>query len=170
MKLAFEPLRKGHERASFSCGEPALDHWFRNRASQDVKRNVARVFVAVDHDDHEAILGFYSLSAFTLALESLPDDLARKLPRYDAIPASLIGRLARSERMRGQGIGELLLADAIKRILAVGESMAVFAIVVDAKNELAARFYRSFGFLPFPDSPGRLFLPTSTARAAFLAS
>jgi ribosomal protein S18 acetylase RimI-like enzyme len=164
--LRFEPLRKTHDRASFTCGEPALDDWFRKRASQDEKRNVARVFVAVDAARPNTVIGFYSLSAFTLALGSLPDDVARKLPRYDAIPAALIGRLARSETVRGDGVGELLVADAIKRILTADEALAVFAVVVDAMNESASAFYRSFGFVAFPGSPRRLFLLTSTARVA----
>ncbi len=167
MKLAFEPLKKKHDRESFTSGEPALDDWFRKRALQDVKRNISRVFVAMDE---EGVAGFYSLSAFTIALASVPSDVAHKLPRYDALPAALIGRLARAERVRGQGIGELLLADAIKRVLAVDESMAIFAIVVDSKNESATTFYGSFGFSPFPDTPRRLFLLTATARAAIFAS
>jgi GNAT superfamily N-acetyltransferase len=164
--LAFESLRKSHHRASFSCGDPTLDDWFRKRASQDDKRNVARVFVAVDRAHNHTVVGFYSLSAFTIVLDSLPADLGRKLPRYDSIPAALIGRLARAESVRDQGIGELLLADAIKRILSVDETLAVYAIVVDAKNDRATKFYRSFGFSPFPASPRRLFLLTSSARAA----
>jgi GNAT superfamily N-acetyltransferase len=167
VKLAFEPLKKKHDRQSFMSGEAALDDWFRTRALQDVKRNVSRVFVAIDD---EGIAGFYSLSAFTLALDGLPTELSHKLPRYDAIPAALIGRLARAERLRGQRIGELLLADAIKRVLAVDESMAIFAIVVDSKSESATKFYRTFGFSPFPDTTRRLFLLTATARAAILAS
>ncbi len=165
MDLVFQPLRKAHDRVSFVSGEPALDDWFHKRAIQDEKRDVARVFVAIDRDSDAAILGFYSLSAFTITLDSLPVDLARKLPRYDAIPASLIGRLAHAQDVRGQGIGELLLADAIKRILGASESLAVYAIIVDAKSERASSFYRSFGFVPFPDS-SRLFLPISSARIA----
>jgi GNAT superfamily N-acetyltransferase len=163
--LVFEPLRKSHDRASFVCGEAALDDWFHKRAWQDEKRNVARVFVAVDRSRTSAVLGFYSLSVFTIALGTLPEDLARKLPRYDAIPAALIGRLARDQTARGQGIGELLVADAIKRILAIDETLAVFAIVVDAIDERAVKFHRTFGFIQFPDSPRRLFLLTSTVRA-----
>ncbi len=165
MDLVFEPLNKTHDRASFRCGEEALDDWFRVRASQDEKRNVSRVFVAVDRSSR-AIVGFYSLSAFTIALETLPPDLAKKLPRYDAIPAALIGRLARSVALRGRGIGELLVADAIKRILAADEKLAIFAIVVEALNDSAIAFYVSFGFIQFPDAPYRLFMLTSTARAA----
>ena len=165
MGIAIEPLSKQHSRAAFSCGQPALDDWFRRRASQDEKRNIARVFVAVD--DKRGVVGFYSLSSFTLAIDDLPDELARKLPRYDAIPAALIGRLARDQQVRGERIGELLLADAVRRILGAGRSLAVFAIVVDAKDEHAVAFYEAFGFKRFPTRPGRLFLLTSTAAEAF---
>jgi GNAT superfamily N-acetyltransferase len=92
--------------------------------------------------------------------------VAHKLPRYDAIPAALIGRLARDERVRGKGVGELLLADAIQRILGAGRSVAVFAIVVDAKDDRAVDFYQAFGFRAFPLQPRRLFLLTATAEAA----
>ena len=165
MGIAIEPLSKQHSRAAFSCGQPALDDWFRRRASQDEKRNIARVFVAVD--DKRGVVGFYSLSSFTLAIDDLPDELARKLPRYDAIPAALIGRLARDQQVRGERIGELLLADAVRRILGAGRSLAVFAIVVDAKDEHAVAFYEAFGFKRFPTCSGRLFLLTSTAAEAF---
>lgn len=122
------------------------------------------MFVA--RDDELGVVGFYSLSTYTLAVEDLPEEIARKLPRYDAIPAALIGRLARDVRARGRGLGELLLADAIRRILGAGRSVAVFAIVVDAKDDRAVEFYRAFGFIPFPSRPRRLFLPTATAIKA----
>jgi ribosomal protein S18 acetylase RimI-like enzyme len=159
------PLGRQHDRGAFTCGQPALDDWFRRRASQDEKRNLARVFVAVD--DELGVVGFYSLSSFTLAIEELPDEIARKLPRYDAIPAALIGRLARDPSVRGRGLGALLLADAVRRILDASRTLAVFAIVVDAKDDRAAAFYESFGFRRFPTRPGRLFLLTSTAAEAF---
>lgn len=168
MAIAIEPLGKHHDRAAFSCGQPELDDWFRHRASQDDKRDVARVFVAVDDD--LGVVGFYSLSSYTLAIDELPEDLGRKLPRYGAIPAALIGRLARDERARGRAVGDLLLADAVRRVLGAGQSVAVFAIVVDAKDERAADFYRAFGFRSFPSRPGRLFLPTSTARKALFGT
>lgn len=166
MRVTIEPLA-GQDRAPFSCGQVDLDEWFHRRAGQDDRRNVARVFVAVD--DALGVVGFYSLSSYTLALEDLPEDIARKLPRYDAIPAALIGRLARDQRVGGHRIGELLLADALRRILGAGRSVAVFAIVVDAKDERAAEFYRGFGFIPFPSRPRRLFLLASTATAALEA-
>ena len=164
MSFTFVPLAKEHDRSDFRCGVPELDDWFHKRASQDERRNIARVFLAVDDDG--AIAGFYTLSAFTLSIDEMPEGLAAKLPRYDRIPAALIGRLARDERRRGDGIGDLLIADAIKRTLSASEKIAVFAIIVDAKNEAASLFYQSFSFVPFPSNPERLFMLTSTAKAA----
>ena len=163
MIQSIEPLGK-HNRAGFSCGDATLDEWFHRRAGQDEKRNVARIFVAID--DRFGIVGFYSLSTFTLSIVDLPPALAKSLPRYDAIPAALIGRLARDERVRGEGVGDLLLADAVRRTLGAAQSIAVFAIVVDAKDERAAAFYRAFGFEPFLSRPLRLYLPASDAVEA----
>jgi GNAT superfamily N-acetyltransferase len=155
-----------HERRAFASGSAALDDWFHLRAGQDEKRNVARVFVAID--DRLGVVGFYSLSTFTLTIVDLPPEHAKRLPRYDLIPAALIGRLARDLRVRGQGVGDLLLADAIKRILAAASTLAVFAIVVEAKDERAAEFYRDFVFTAFPNRPFRLFLPMTDAIEAML--
>lgn len=162
--IVIEPLGKRHDRAAFSCGRASLDDWFRRRAGQDQKRNVARVFVALDRE--LGVIGFYSLSSFALSVADLPEEIGRRLPRYSAIPAALIGRLARDERARGWRVGELLLADAVRRVLGAGRSVAIFAIVVEAKDEHAAGFYKAFGFRPFPLQPKRLFLPAATALAA----
>jgi GNAT superfamily N-acetyltransferase len=164
--IRIEPLSEQHDRAAFSCGEPALDDYFCHRAGQDERRDVARVFVATE--EGLGIVGFYTLSTCAIHPGQLPKEIARKLPRYDTIPAALIGRLARDLRTRGRGVGELLLADAIKRVLAADRSMAVWAILVDAKNQAASDFYKRFGFEPFPSRPTRLFLPTATARKALI--
>jgi len=163
LPLSFVPLTREHDRSGFRCGVAELEEWFRRRAGQDVRRNVARVFVALDES---GIVGFYSLSAFTLSLDEVPEDLAAKLPRYDRIPAALIGRLARDERRRGEGIGELLVADALRRVLSAAEEIAVFAIIVEAKGDAASAFYRTLSFIAFPNDPRRLFMLTSTAAAA----
>jgi GNAT superfamily N-acetyltransferase len=125
---------------------------------------MARIFVAID--DQREIVGFYRLSYFTLAITDLPPEHAKRLPRYDLIPAALIRRLARDERVRGEGIGGLLLADAVRRVIGATRSLAVFAVVVEATDENAAVFYRNFGFAPFPNRPLRLFMPASEAAEA----
>jgi GNAT superfamily N-acetyltransferase len=165
--LRFELLHRQHDRGEFVSGVPALDDWFRARATQDQRRRVAQVFVALDA---QGIVGFYSLSMFTLTLEKLPERLARKLPKYDAIPAALIGRLARHERAKGSGVGDLLVADAVKRVLGAAESVAAYAIVVDAKDERGMKFYQSHGFISLPSRQDRLFLLTETAAKALAAA
>jgi ribosomal protein S18 acetylase RimI-like enzyme len=165
LAVVLEALGKQHDRSKFSCGQAELDDWFRRRAGQDERRNVARVFVAMDQE--LGVVGFYSLSAFKLGLDDLPEEIARKLPRYDdGVPAALIGRLARDERMRGKDVGELLVADAVRRILGAAQALAVLAIVVDAKNERAVTFYEGLGFRRFPLRPNRLFLLASSAISA----
>ncbi len=159
--LIIEPLGKHHDRAPFSCGVRQLDRYLGRQASQDVRRRIARVFVAVRETAPGRILGFYTLSALAIAAAELPPELARKLPKHP-LPAALIGRLAVDAAAQGTGIGKMLLMDAIHRALAVAKEIAVFAIVVDAKDENARRFYECFEFTPFPGTPNRLFLPLSS--------
>jgi ribosomal protein S18 acetylase RimI-like enzyme len=156
--LVIEPLGKNHNRAAFSCGAVELDTYLQRQSSQDTRRRIARIFVIRAESDDQAILGYYTLSALSIDLAALPDDLARKLPRHP-IPAALIGRLAVSSGYQGMGLGKILLADAIKRTLAVSEEIAVHAMVVDALNADAEAFYRGFGFTKLSTATNRLFLP-----------
>lgn len=158
--LAFDS--KVHDRTAFSCGVAELDRYLREHASQDIKRDVARVFVAV-RPETTAICGYYSLSATSFQRDELPAEQARKLPRYP-VPAVLLGRLAVDRDVQGSGLGEFLLMDAMYRTLLATQVMAVHAMVVDAKDAAAAKFYRKYGFIDFPNNAQRLFLPTATIR------
>lgn len=155
-----EPLAGHHDRAGFRSGEPALDEYLRRQANQDVKRKIARIFVARGADDTE-VVGFYSLSAASFLKSDLPSSLAKRLPRYP-VPAAILGRLAVSERHQGQRIGKFLLFDALNRVIGASASVAVYAVIVDAKNDAARAFYLRYGFQPFVAQPMRLFLPMST--------
>jgi GNAT superfamily N-acetyltransferase len=161
-RLIIEPLGQHHARADFSCGVPELDRYFKRQASQDIRRRIARVFVVARESAPDRVLGFYTLSALSVAADELPREIARRLPKHP-MPAALIGRLAVDEADQGTGIGRMLLMDALHRTLAASEEIAVFAMVVDAKDRNARRFYEGFGFLPFPETPMRLFLPLSSA-------
>ena len=108
----------------------------------------------------DAVLGFYTLSALSVDLASLPEELSRKLPRHP-VPCALIGRLAVDRSAQGRGLGHLLLADAVKRVVSAGETVAMHALIVDAANDSAKRFYEGFGFVPLSVDPMRLFLPLS---------
>ena len=154
------PLGPHHDRASFACGEPALDDYLRRRASQDARRRVARVFVAVGSAPDE-VAGYYTLSAASFEKDELPAGIAKRLPHYP-VPAVMIGRLAVSRAFQGRGFGEMLLLDAIRRVVRASTAIAAYAVVVDAKNDAARAFYERYGFRPFPSTPRRLFLPLQT--------
>jgi GNAT superfamily N-acetyltransferase len=159
-----EPLDSSrHDRSAFSCDAPELDLYFRDFATQDVKRDVARVFVAVDPSKPELVAGFYSLSAASFAKSGLPPPQAKRLPHYP-IPAVLLGRLAVTRDQKGRGLGTHLLMDAMHRIALASQTLAVHAMVVDARDERATAFYAKHGFAPFAGQPLRLFLLVATIR------
>lgn len=157
-----EPLDKSHDRADFTSGAPELDRCIRELASQDVRRDVARVFVAVQ-DGSPAVGGFYSLGASSFRREKLPAGQAKRLPHYP-VPAALLGRLAVGEAKQGTGLGAFLLMDALHRVLLASQTLAVHAMIVDARDDAAAAFYRKYGFIPFADDARQLLLPMTTLR------
>jgi GNAT superfamily N-acetyltransferase len=155
------PLAAAHDRQTFSCGAEPLDHYLRTQAAQDVRRRIANCFVALPLQSN-AVAGYYALSAASIPMTDLPAEQARKLPRYPVLPAALIGRLAVDRRHQGKQLGAALLFDAIAR--AIRADAAVFALLVDAKDEAVARFYRHHGFEAFPGRSARMFLTVATAR------
>ncbi|MEA3274568.1 MAG: GNAT family N-acetyltransferase [Pseudomonadota bacterium] len=138
-----EPLGK-QDRSRFTCGSEPLDGYFRTEASQDIRRRVAACYIALENDSG-CIAGFYTLSASQVVLGDLPEDIRRKLPRYPAVAAVRLGRLAVDQAFKGRGLGGALLVDAAMR--ALRSEIAAFAMVVDAKDERAAAFYRHHGIL-----------------------
>ena len=163
--ISIEPLGPGHDRSTFSCGEPALDLYLREQAGQDARRRVAAPFAA--SSDGVKVLGFYTLSATSIQLTDVPAALAKKLPRYPRLPATLLGRLATDLSARGVGLGRLLLVDAIIR--AVRSEIASFALVLDAKDESAAAFYERESFIRLPGTPIR-FIRRMDDLAALVAA
>ena len=155
--LSIQPLTGRHERSAFESGNAQLDAWLRQTAQQHQKRGISKTFVAVASDAPSRILGYYALTACEVLTEDLPEDLAKKLPRQ--VPGVRLGRLAVGRSVQGQGLGELLLVDAITRTQLVLEHVGVHALFVDAKDEPAAGFYRKYGFRPLPSDPLRLVLP-----------
>lgn len=124
---------------------------------------MAAPFVLVLSDG--SIGGYYTLSATSVNLGELPEPITRKLPRYPLIPATLLGRLAIDRRHHGKGYGRFLLADALYRSLR--SEVASFAVIVDAKDDNARKFYERESFLPFPDQPMKLFLPMASIEGLF---
>ena len=151
------------DRKAFTCGNPALDHYFRTQVSQDIRRRVSNCFVAVAPSDEVA--AFYTFASATLPLADVGTHEAKRLPRYPAVPAALIGRLAVHERYQGRRLGGALIFDAVAR---AGRADAmIYALIVDAKNEAAAGFYGHLGFQRFSSRPMSLFLPLRQALQAF---
>jgi len=166
MPYRFEPLTKQHDRAGFRCGSPPLNSYLQHLARKDTERRVAATFVMVEEVAPTAIVGYYTLSAFTVELAELPEELQRKLPRYPRLPATLLGRLARDERF--PGTGSLLLMDALARAYQQSAQVASLALVADAKDEVALKFYRKFGFALLGNHPNRVFLPMGTVEQLLL--
>jgi len=162
--LRSEALNPSHDREGFSCGVAVLDNYLQRQASQDLRRHVAAVFVMVSEDQPQTILGYYTLASYAVETSGLPDETAKKLPRYPTTPATLIGRLARA--VDCPGMGSLLLADALGRILANTQQVASALVAVDAKDDIASDFYRKHGFNPFGGSARKLFLPMKTIAEA----
>lgn len=140
-----EPLGPGHERGGFSCGVEVLDHYLVSLASQDVRRRVSACYVAVEVNSGK-VAGFYTLAAGSVPLNDLSPELTKRLPRYPIVPVARVGRLAIDKAFQGKKLGGALLADAALR--AARSEVAVFALIVDAKDDHAAAFYRHHGFEP----------------------
>ncbi len=162
--LVIQPLNPTHGRTGFQCGVEALDRYLKKQAKQDIKRRISRVFVATKPDNPKTVIGYYTLSTLSIELNQLPEKLVRKLPKHP-VPAALIGRLAVSNAAQGQGVGKMLLADAIKRTLVVSDQIAIYAMVVDAINDSAKGFYKQFGFTHLSDDSLRLFLPLKSIES-----
>lgn len=156
------PLRSSHKKNSFVCEEPSLENYLRKQAGQDVKRQVAACFIVEGEDG--AIKGYYTLSSDSIDRTIIPSELQKKMP-YKNLPVTLLGRLARDRNYKGQGIGELLLADALLRAYQASATIGACAVVTDPINEKARAFYATFGFILLES--GRMFIPMETIKASF---
>lgn len=154
--FAIEILASDHERALFKSGVEPLDRYLASQASQDIRRRVSACFVAVETGT-KSVAGYYTIAATSIPLLEIAAGTARKLPRYPLVPAVRIGRLAVAEAHRGKGLGSALLVDGMMR--AQRAEIMAYAVVVDAKDEKAAAFYRHHGFIAFNSVPMSLYLP-----------
>ncbi|MGH9172718.1 MAG: GNAT family N-acetyltransferase, partial [Vicinamibacterales bacterium] len=147
-----EPFDKAvHDRSQFDCGNATLNDWLQKRVSQFERRDLARTYVAVEEGD-PLVRGYYALSNHTVVYEALTDEEARNLPSID-VPVVLLGRLATDRSTQGQGLGELLLMDALRRAEYLSHHIGVRAVEVHATGEAAKRFYLRYGFIPLEDDP-----------------
>jgi GNAT superfamily N-acetyltransferase len=165
MPLKIEPIHRSHNRRSFDCGSADLNQYLQNTARQQSAKGISRTFVVVDSNRPFEILGFFTLAACEILVEKLPPRFAKKYP-LRAFAAKL-GRLAVASHMQRQGLGTYLMLNAMDRVLQIAEHLGVIGFFVDAKDNVAAAYYRQFGFIPLPDNPLELFLPIATIRTAF---
>jgi GNAT superfamily N-acetyltransferase len=162
--LRIEPLGSNHDRSGFECGVAPLNRYLRETARQHVARGVAKTFVLVEEGatTPKPVLGFFTLSLCQVLGDDVPLKWAKKLPRQ--IPAMRLGRLAVTLARQREGLGKILLVDAIYKVGAVAAAAGGIGLFVDAKNQMAADFYARFGFEPTPTGPLTLFMPMDTVR------
>ena len=162
--LRIEPLGSSHDRAEFDCGVAPLNRYLRETARQHVAKGVAKTFVLVEEavSAPKPVLGFFTLSLCQVLANDVPPKWAKKLPGQ--IPAMRLGRLAVARAHQREGLGKILLVDAIYKVAAVAAAAGGIGLFVDAKDQTAADFYARFGFEPTPTEPLTLFMAMDTVR------
>lgn len=156
-----------HQKESFDCGQVALNLYLRNQAGQDVRRSVSAVFALTDKNGF-AVLGYYTLCSTTIQIKDLPANIAKKMPKYTLLPATLLGRLAIDQKHQGQGLGRYLLFNAFERAFYSTRDVGSIGLVVNAKDEAAIYFYTKNNFVAYPESRDQLFLPMSSIERVIL--
>lgn len=165
-ELIIERLTGAHDRKGFDCGVEALNSFLQTQARKEMGRRSAVTYVLVDTARPAEIIGYYSLSAATVLLDDVPEAMAKKLGRQPSVPTTLMGRLAISRHHQGKGLGARLLWDALNRSEQTSGDVGSVAVIVDAKDEKAAKFYEHYGFRRFEDAPLRLYIMMATIAAA----
>ena len=155
--VGIEPLAASHDRRAFSCSVPALDEYLRRSARQHAGANLSRTYVAVEG---RTIRGYYSLAMAAIRKKNLPEKHAARFPGFP-LPVARLARLAVDMRHQRQGLGELLLADALRRCLLLSSEIGMIGVIVDAKDERARGWYERYEFERLPDSPLTPWLPTA---------
>mgnify|MGYP000274190830 CR=1 FL=1 len=161
-----QTLKTIHRKKDFYSGNVQLDTYLQKQANQDIKRKLSACFVLI-HEDTNTIKGFYTLASNSVPQDWIPSKIKQKLPKaYSSIPTILLGRLAVDISFQKQGIGKLLLIDALRRCHQISKSLGSFAVVVDPIDNQADQFYNKYGFIKLPDS-GKRFLPMNTINQLF---
>jgi GNAT superfamily N-acetyltransferase len=165
--LRIELLSQGHDREGFSCSDRDLDDYLKRTARQHNDKGIARTLVLVDLDEPAKILSFFTLASCEVVTAELPPEYAKKYPRK--APAAKLARLAVAWDLQRQGLGGIMIVDAMRRTLSVAEDIGIIGFFVDAKNQGARAYYEQYGFVARPAHPLALFLPLATLAAAMQA-
>ena len=165
-----EPLHKNHNREQFDCGVEVLNQFLRTTARQHLQKGISRTFVLSDRlndpieqqDCLQHIIGFFTLTICEISSEKLPSTIANKYPSQ--VPGVKLARLAVDKQWQRQGIGEILMVEAMQRALIVADTAGGVGLFVDAKDESAQSYYARYGFITLADNPLEMFLPLSLLR------
>jgi GNAT superfamily N-acetyltransferase len=158
-------LSPKHNREDFDCGQELLNNYLKTQAGQDVKRKLSACFVLTKNET--VIQGYYTLSNNSIPIDNFPEHIQKKLPKsYSSIPTTLLGRLAIDKKYQGQGIGKVLLIDALKRCFIIAQEIGSFAVVVDPIDADAEQFYKKYDFIKLPDSK-KMFIALKTLQELF---
>jgi len=158
-------LDASHKKDEFNCGQELLDNYLHKQAKQDVQRHLSACFIRTNAENE--VKGYYTLSNSSIKRELIPVGLKNKFPpTYNDLPVTLLGRLARDKKYNGEGLGETLLLDALKRSYDASLQIGSIAVIVDPIDENAKNFYLKYGFIELPDSK-RMFLAMKTISGLF---
>jgi len=145
MAITIKEVTKQHKRKAFDCGEPALNAYLQQHARQAGERNIAKTYVACQDTTPLDMLGYYSLTGYSVTIP--PDH-----PYYQRYPHPLTAvklvRLATDKTQQRRGIGELLLFDAIMQTTRVADQIGAIGLYVDPMTPGLMSYYESYGFLP----------------------
>lgn len=150
-----------HDRNRFDCGIEVLNNYLKVMANQQAKKDNTRTFVLEDAKDETQVIGFYTLTLTPIDLKALPAVLQKK--HQPSTSGGLIARLAVDRRYKGQGFGEWLLIDALKKLVQANDTVAFPLVLVDAKDG-AKGFYEKYGFTAFRDAENKLFITIADLR------
>lgn len=159
-----ELLQRKHNRSEFICGVSALDQYLKQLATQHAKSGVSRTFVLTDKADN--VQAFYSLNMGSIDKSLLPKTLQKRFPHHP-LPIVRLGRLAVDKEQQGKGLGKQLLVHALHKCYLLSKEIGMIAVVIDAKDDNAKRFYLQYEFESLPDQPLTLWLPVGALKQLF---
>ncbi|BAY64835.1 GCN5-related N-acetyltransferase [Calothrix brevissima NIES-22] len=157
-----ELLGKQHNRDSFDCGNEALNKFLKQTARQHIQKGVSRTFVLIDTEQSEIIIGFFTLTLCEVRIDKFPAKFFKKYPSQ--VPGVKLARLAVDKAYQRQGIGEVLMIEAMQRALIVADNAGGIGLFVDAKDDNAKAYYSRYGFVSLADASLELFLPLSVIQ------
>jgi GNAT superfamily N-acetyltransferase len=164
-----EPILKKHDRHSFDCGDPSINEFLQRYARQSHESGAAKTFLAIDNADNKTIFGFYSVAPGSLAYADTPQTVRRGLARH-VVPGFRLARIATDLRWQGQGLGGQLLAAAAQRCVRAATEVGGVILIIDAKNDRAARWYANYGAVSLTNTHLTLVMSLATFAAHLKAA